>query len=713
MPLPVNSPMSLQSEHSQPDTVHLKPKRAMIVRLSPESLKALEDYPNQPPMFFEFGDQPGIYIGDQFFSMKPPVEDIRHELYLRASTAGRLGSLKLYANITGKLEVSRKLANVSDEIRESNRRAEEAVTNRQLIVIEPPEPTTSKRKKDTGSSRKSTSRQTDQVPRPTIVSSLPPPDPGLRGRLIHCAAIGNRTAEEIVRAVGGAGCDATLRRQILTLLDEVAEKIPPPGTKATDKLDSLKCNWRLKPSAWLEVRPYEWPQLSSSDRTNLARNARLACNQLKIPESDPVWNHFRYRADASAEPSKSSTLTENPVPKKGVSKESKPKKPAKAKPADIQMRNESKPLPPKPAPAAKKVVDAASTRRTPGSGFQLKRGSSQDLQSIASPAPSAKPAADRQSNRPSVASEARNPSTTSAPLRKSLAAAEAGDSDRERHREKGDRKQMESSSKGKGKEKEKEAAATGTLKRKKPAREPDEEYDDAPARSSLHPKRRKTDGDVDRGSLSVTARPKKEPSPLPRTKPLKRETSPLPRPKAVKREASPPVRTSIKKELSPLPPASRPSHQKSASSSYPESSKNSHATAKSNGSKRRKSPIYTSSEDEGDNRNSALPTPPTVASNLSSHGLPARPRSPTEVTRAALRAKYNTKYLEQIDRFREVCRTKEIIEKLLNKDNLSDSDGDIDMLNAEAVARNYNEVREEMQNIRLVYDKSHRSASYS
>lgn len=171
--------------------------------------------------------------------MKPPVEDIRHELYLRASTAGRLGSLKLYANITGKLEVSRKLANVSDEIRESNRRAEEAVTNRQLIVIEPPGPTTSKRKKDTGSSRKSTSRQTDQVPRPTIVPSITPPDPGLRGRLIHCAAIGNRTAEEVVRAVGGAGCDTTLRRQILTLLDEVRAQV------------SLHCSYSSS-SRWLK-----------------------------------------------------------------------------------------------------------------------------------------------------------------------------------------------------------------------------------------------------------------------------------------------------------------------------------------------------------------------------------------------------------------------------------------------------------------------------
>ena len=58
MPLPGNRTLSLQG-HSKPgDALPSKPKQAMIVRMSAETLDALEAFPNQPPMEFVFGRNP-------------------------------------------------------------------------------------------------------------------------------------------------------------------------------------------------------------------------------------------------------------------------------------------------------------------------------------------------------------------------------------------------------------------------------------------------------------------------------------------------------------------------------------------------------------------------------------------------------------------------------------------------------------------------------
>lgn len=58
MPLPANGSLSLQG-HSRPgDAVHSKPKQAMLVRMSAETLEALSNFQNQLQMDFEFGDNP-------------------------------------------------------------------------------------------------------------------------------------------------------------------------------------------------------------------------------------------------------------------------------------------------------------------------------------------------------------------------------------------------------------------------------------------------------------------------------------------------------------------------------------------------------------------------------------------------------------------------------------------------------------------------------
>ena len=59
MPLPADGILTLQG-HSRPgDTIQTKAKKqAMIVRLSEEAFRLLGTYPNQPPMEFEFGENP-------------------------------------------------------------------------------------------------------------------------------------------------------------------------------------------------------------------------------------------------------------------------------------------------------------------------------------------------------------------------------------------------------------------------------------------------------------------------------------------------------------------------------------------------------------------------------------------------------------------------------------------------------------------------------
>lgn len=63
MPLPDNGTLSLQG-HSKPgDALPSKPKQAMIVRMSAETLDALEMFPHQPPLQFAFGKNP---VSDSF-----------------------------------------------------------------------------------------------------------------------------------------------------------------------------------------------------------------------------------------------------------------------------------------------------------------------------------------------------------------------------------------------------------------------------------------------------------------------------------------------------------------------------------------------------------------------------------------------------------------------------------------------------------------------
>lgn len=105
----------------------------------------------------------------------------------------------------------------------------------------------------------------------------------VRRRLVHFLAVETRETDLAVAGVCGNDCDATTKSHLLSILEEVAEHAP--GDK----------KWSLKDSTWLEVRPYEWETYEPSERTNIARQGKLMLSSLKIPESDPVWDHFRSR----------------------------------------------------------------------------------------------------------------------------------------------------------------------------------------------------------------------------------------------------------------------------------------------------------------------------------------------------------------------------------------------------------------------------------
>jgi hypothetical protein len=58
LPVPLNGTISLQGPTRQGDVPQPLTKRAMIIRLSEQTLEALAAYPAHPSLQFEFGDTP-------------------------------------------------------------------------------------------------------------------------------------------------------------------------------------------------------------------------------------------------------------------------------------------------------------------------------------------------------------------------------------------------------------------------------------------------------------------------------------------------------------------------------------------------------------------------------------------------------------------------------------------------------------------------------
>ncbi|KAF9227150.1 hypothetical protein BS17DRAFT_878158 [Gyrodon lividus] len=834
MPLPGGAPLSLQVQSTLASAVQAKPKHAMIVRMSAETLEALEAFPNHPQMSFEFGDNPGIYIGETFFPMRPQKESSPHEIYLRAASAAKpMAPLRLYANVIGKFMVERQLGDkVTDKVRQQTMVAKQQHLERQAILLDqPPIPASGARngkRKMPGSGtvvKKTLASDQLRVPSSTLavrkVSPLPqnPPsfkaDAGVRRRLVHCLAISPRLAEDAVKMVGGASISASAREDLLVLLEDVAEQQAPAR-----KGDKSPRPWVLKPQSWIEVRPYEWPKLTEGERTTMARQARMAFKALKIPETDPAWVNVRYRQTGPTIPpsvpgpqpmtastnrsSASGSLSVQPDPKRpAISSKDiklKSKQDTSRLKGEVRMKDESSKATASRVNAIKRVevapdsgsgtgnssANAVASRRVPGSGYQAKKSpqpSSAVSEKSATPVdartvqklplPASLPPKPTPAALPPSGSQARKTISTIPPKiskksdesdrerdrdkdhererererekrerararekerqrearekerekereaqereieiekRESAREREREDKEREKRRKEKEREREEIEQERRQREKEREkdiiakdkvSSLTG-FKRKNPTQDREATPDDSLCKASI-PKRRKLD---DGASVTSSSSSKFRDAGLPR-KPVY-EPSPAPRPK-------------VKKESSPMPARASAMDQQRPSTSSASLNRSERPKANGTTKVRRKSPIYTSSEDEGEipqprKRN---PSPPTVSDRSNSDqssGKGSRHRSrasyPLPTDHAALRALYQSQYIDYLGAFSKVVAQKRKIEAILN----GDSEAEVDMMDPDDLTKlsmEHKTLKAELENIHQMHTKGTTSGSVS
>ncbi|KAF5370083.1 hypothetical protein D9758_001085 [Tetrapyrgos nigripes] len=796
MPGPLPAAVHALHGHSRPgDVQQPNKKHSYIVRLSMEALSALDTYPNQPEMEFQFGDNPGFFIGDSFFPVHQQKEEICHDLYLRMATAAKPNvPLKLYANVTGKLTVPERELDKSlqDRIRKSTADAASQRSAAKTKFIDSPADlpaaSTGKKKKEASMFRKPVN---PKIPDPSkasrplpLPSSLPPrpqpslsstsqssqrpsSDPHLRNRLVHFLAVGERTSDETIKAVAGADAGADLKGSIFQLLEEVAEQLPQNGSKRM---------WRLKPKTWMEVRPYEWPRLSDVDRTRMAREARMALKALNIPETDPAWAHVKYRATG---PPDGTTRTDSPiprpspltneaapapVPKKGVSSKDAKEKKARVKndTKEIMMKDESKPrvsekvVPPEKVNRSNsnsssvsssnaasvsgdsRLSPTVTTARKPGSGYKLTK--STDVSRSRSPMPQAASSSKDDVRKKDAGRRTDGKATPNLAHRQAARDVEVKmrDDTRRSGEVKGRRdvagetyatqshrvKQLKEEDKLEPRRKEKAVEKPraqdtnhrldASLKRKKDAHE-DDDYQESSNRTSGQ-KKRKTLDERDRASLASSSsrdRPLHKPSAVDNSrvsnievvaarKPPK-ELSPLP--------AAPLPK--IKKGPSPVPPIPIASSVSSSSTS----SRNSNA--KASGKSRRRSPIYTSSEDEGEitssnSRSTPLsrPTPNVTVNDRHSHSRNGALPEDLPRDSASLRARYTEEYVEYLKPFQMALDQKSKIQRLLKNfpdgsDGSVTDDSGLELMDAESLSRIVGESKkhwQELQNIQKAYE---------
>ncbi|KAH7888931.1 hypothetical protein F5I97DRAFT_1925479 [Phlebopus sp. FC_14] len=775
MPLPDNTPLSLQVPSNLGNAVQSKPKRAMIVRMSAETLEALEAFPNQPQMQVEFGDNPGIYIGETFFPMRPQKESSPHEIYLRTSLAAKPNApLKLYANVIGKFMVERQLGEkVTDKVRQQTMVAKQQHLERQAILLDqPPIPVTKNKRKLPGSGtvvRKSAASDQLRVPSssaipPRKVSPLPQNPPStkansdVRRRLVHCLAIQPRLAEDAIRMVGGPAITSSAREDLVALLENIAEQQIP-----TKKGDKSPRPWALKPQTWTEVRPYEWGKLSEQERHAMARQGRMAFKALKIPESDPAWDHVRFRplgatSSNSASPSVTAANSRSSATATSVPPQAEVKRPAVPKPkakhetsraakGEILMKDEStkasrvnaikrveaeRPSSPSDSASGAKAVVA---RRLPGSGYQAKKSPQPGVTAATAEGSSRKPAASvdaRAPQRPlpaslppkpaapatSAASQARKTIPTLPP--KTSRKSDESDLEREREREK-QRERVRDRESDKGKErprarekeripKEDRATAaittttttTTTAIKRKNATQDAHDVHDTPLPKTTIPKRRK----LEDGALAT-----------PSSSSSKVRDPQLPKKPVY--EPSPATQHPKVQESPSLPASARGSFS-SQDRPSPSSFSTKVERPKANGTSmkgRRRSPIYTSSEDEGEipqpRKRNVSPPPPTSdrPNGKASHHRP-RASYPLPTDHAALRARYQSSYADYLGAFSKVVAQKRKIEAILN----GESEGEVEVMDPEELMKlsmEHKTLKEELENIHEMYTKGTNNGSVS
>lgn len=514
----------------------------------------------------------------------------------------------------------------------------------------------------------------------------------------------------------------------------------------------------------------------------MARQARMAFQALRIPESDPAWENVRYRPTAPTNPTsvpvpppmtatnstRSSASAQAETRRSGITtKDSKlkSKQDAPRQKGEIQMKDESTKATASRVNAIKREADRPSTpsdsgsgskaiasRRLPGSGYQAKKSPQPSLgvpekpgtpvDPRTAPKPSL-PASLPQKPSPAVpttaGSHARKtiPTMPPKPVKKEDESDREYERQREREREKREREKekqreewerVEMEKRDKARQKEREAT-----EREKRQREKVREQEEKPQREKDRIAKERASGDAVPVFKRKTATQNTEETPddasskvpLPKRRKLDDGTSVasssskvrdagLPAPKRPAHEPSPVPRLKIKKEPSPSQ-ASVSNQERSAGGSTHKSERSSRVSGSAK--PRRRSPIYTSSEDEGEipqprKRN---PSPPPISDRSNSSDQPPADRTqrhqrtpraayPPPTDHAALRALYQSQYSTYLGAFSKVVAQKRKIEAMLN----GDSEAEADVLDPDDLVKlsmEHKSLKTELENIHDIYTK--------
>ncbi|KAG6897409.1 hypothetical protein C0992_001916 [Termitomyces sp. T32_za158] len=710
-------------------TEPVKPKVAMLVRLSSATIDALTSVMNEKEkVSVDLGSTPVRDLANlAIYDLILAGEETPHEIYLRVP---RINSLKLYANVAEKLSIEHNEIgdDLKEKIRVSTLEAAKQRDSRKLKIIEVPPTQPPKKKRDVP---RNTSRSSKQA-KPSVSTSARVPSPapppstkpssasvsstsGLLNRIVHCIVVGKRNRDAIVKLVSGD--DPSIRRDIIELMDEVGEPASPlkKGEDVGSKI------WCLKAQSWLHVRPLEWPGLNDKERLQLARTGRMKLSSLGYSEKDPEWRPFAYRSADTNVAAGKPTITvsqgdarEKPDPhaksRKLLGEIKKPKTQSDSN-AEIPVKDESLQTTRSSTTKTKEFTTSIlAPKKVPGLKSGAGKSSAQDSSVAEGPRHGSekgvKPVHHSLPSKTIAASQSTQKDRTTSSLtpaqRKKMQESDAGfGSESERDRDSRPKLAI--------KQEERRSAEVPRVKR---TQKPRDSYDsDASTSLSAPQKKRKLDNGAVAASFTKDVRSTDFP--------LSKKLDIAPHRSKVHKESTPPPLTvplpKINKKANGSSGRTTTSSGNAIKSSFLETTSSGHSLegrgrseGKVSGKRRRGSPIYTSSEDEGENTKIRRITPAadnhkTLHSRRREHERELRPL-PTD--HAGLRMRYTATYRQCMAALTTLLAQKARIDSMLrhaDSGSVTDSDCDGELMDAEDLKKlsgDYERMHEELETIR-------------
>lgn len=686
MPLPENTTISLHNLSRPEDALHSKPKQAIFLRLSAETLEALQASPT-PQVQFTFGKRSCIQVGDASFPTQPSPENAVHDIYIRATSARHKNPpLKYYAKVVGKFVVRDRADEVGDKIGRSRKDAEELRQQRKVQMIDglPVEVLNPGKRKDI-KSKKPAPTPTPSSNTPSSSTSTPSLGSDFRGRLIQCLAASPRTTEECIKLLLGLRPNPDTRKGFLKLLAEVADQ---SSKKNSDP--SASQVWTLKVQCRTEARSRS--TVGEAERTGATHNT--------------TTTHTEGRASPMPAPE-----TRKPaMPRREPKKQKKVDTPVIAKNESSGSSTSGNPLREAAGGSAKAATSSLPPpirRLPPGSGYRAKASPPNLPPTTTTTVPQKRPhpteVTERREASRLPSSSRPSPSPAQLPLRPSPAPSTTKQV-KEARIVLGD----EPSVKRKRLEEEVQTEALHTVRIPKKRKQDDglqdsRELQDPPAvyedgelpESPAARKRQKLDRDPHPTSRDGHHERERERG---RPRDRERELKTLPPKPAQARDLSP---SSRKQGSAPSTQQSRESSEKPTTTARP--------TSKShNGKFKRGSPIYTSSDDEMPfKKQTQLPQSKTSVNIPPQHKKkrdpPPRPPLPSDP--AGIRAVYRERYVPYIATYGKVVAQKQKLEDALSGSVSSD----VELMDQDEVTRLANDFKtyqRELEAIETAYKKA-------